>query len=64
MYFNVFFKLIKVHLVVSELCVHLEVLKFVLKSSNPFCWCVREIFINSTKHRYNFEIILTVARIR
>jgi len=44
--------------------IHLEVVQFVLKSFNPLCWLVREIFINSAKHRYNFQIILTVARIR
>jgi hypothetical protein len=55
---------LKIVISVLSYNVHLEVVQFVLKSFNPLCWCVREIFIDSAKHRYNFQIIVTVARIR
>lgn len=55
---------LKIVIPVLSYNVHLEVVQFVLKPLNPLCRCVREIFINSAKHRYNLQLILTVARIR
>jgi hypothetical protein len=55
---------LKIVIAVLSYNVHLEVVQYVLTSFNSLCWHVREMFINSAKHRYNFQIILTVARIQ
>ena len=48
---------LKIVISVLSYSVYLEVVQCVLKSFNFLCWHVREIFINSAKHRYTSQII-------
>lgn len=48
---------LKIVLFVLSYNVHLEVAQCVLKSFNSLCCHVREIFMNSAKHGYTFQII-------